>query len=198
MAVDAPLLQSRPLEDLASAQLWHSDDGDALDLWCVLRANEARSLLTVVLQGPAGAEPTPLERNIVSDTIERLLAATGRVWEERASAQLPPAAGWCCRLTLSDALGATATFTLHSPSNPHRDTRVERVDLRAIPVTVEAMLPMFDMRVDTISRWREGEIVALACAADAAVHLRVGAVCLASGSLGALRGRRAVSVSSRV
>lgn len=197
LAADKPRLQSCSSEDLASAQVWHSDDGDAIDLWCVLGASEARSLLRVVLQGPAGAEPTPLERNIVRDTIERLLAATGRLWEERASVQLPPSAGWCCQLTLSDVLGATATFTLHAASSPHRETQADRVDLRAIPVLVDALLPATEMQVDTIARWRDGELVALDCAADAAVLLRVGAVSVASGSLGTMRGRRAIHVSSQ-
>jgi hypothetical protein len=197
LVADTPCLHSWSPQELASAQVWHSDDGDAIDLWCVLGANDARLLLNIVLKGPAGDEPTPLERNIVRDTIERLLAATGRVWEERASAQLPPSTGWCCRLTLTDALGAAAAFTLHCPPRRCEATPTERVDLRAIPVAVDALLPAMDMQVDAIARWSSGEFVALACAADAAVRLRVGAVSVASGSLGTSRGRRAILVSGQ-
>jgi len=197
VCAEAPRLHSWSPEELKSAQVWHSDDGDAIDLWCVLGASEARSLLKIVLQGPAGDEPTPLERNIVRDTIERLLAAAGRVWEERASAQLPPSTGWRCRLTLTDALGATTAFTLHCPSDSRLETQPKCVDLRPIPVVVDAMLPPIDLRVDAIARWRDGELVALACGADAVVRLRVGAVWFASGSLGISRGRRAILVSSQ-
>jgi len=197
VCAEAPRLHSWSAEELKSAQVWHSDDGDAIDLWCLLGADAARSLLKIVLQGPAGDEPTPLERNIVRDTIERLLAATGRVWEERASAQPPPSNGWCCRLTLTDALGATTTFTLHCPSGSRRETELERIDLRMIPVVVDAALPPIDLRVGAIARWRDGELVALSCGADAAVRLCVGAVWFASGSLGVSRGRRAILVSSQ-
>jgi flagellar motor switch/type III secretory pathway protein FliN len=198
LTADVPRLLSWSHDEPATAQVWHSDDGDAIDLWCVLTANEARSLLKLVLQGPAGDEPTPLEQNIVRDTIERLLAATGRVWEERSSAQLPPSDGWCCRLTLTDALGATATFTLLAPSSSSREASAERVDLRLIPVVVEAILPSIEMQVDAIARWRDGGLVALACAAESRVRLRIGSVCVASGSLGATRGRRAILISSQL
>jgi len=195
LVVDLPVLRAWSPEELASVHVWHSDDGDSLDVWCVLGPTDARSLLRVVLQGPAGAEPTPLERNIVRDTIERLLTATGRLWEERAAAQLPPSLGWCCRLTLTDALGTTSTFTLHAPSTRFQLSAIAHVDLRTVPVSLDALLPTLDLQVDAVARWRNGDFVALACGPDAAVCFRIGSTCVASGSLGASRGHRAILVS---
>lgn len=192
---DAPELRPLSPNDLLSAHVWHSDDGDALDVWCVLGSSEARALLRIVLQGPAGDELTPLERNIVRDTLERLLATTGRVWEERAASQLPPSAGWRCRLTLTDNLGTSSTFSLHAPSSSAPERPRARVDLHGIPVMLEASLPSIEMHVDAIVRWRAGDVIALTCAPDVAVQIRAGDAPVGTGSLGVARGRRAILVT---
>lgn len=190
----------RPLtaEEVESAHVWHSDDGDGLDIWCVLGLASARTLLSIVLHGPAGDEPTPLERNIVRETVERLLAATGRVWEEQTASRLPIHAGWCCRLDLTDALGEKSTFTLHAPSRRAPTRKVECVDLRPIPVILDASLPATQMRVGAIARWSKGDVITLACAPDVATSLRAGGACVAAGSLGAARGKRAILVTRTV
>jgi flagellar motor switch/type III secretory pathway protein FliN len=182
-------------EEIESAQVWHSDDGDGLDIWCSLGLAGARALLSIVLHGPAGDEPTPLERNIVRETVERLLAVTGRVWEEQAASKLPLLPGWCCRLELTDALGAKATLTLHALSRCAPTRKVERVDLRAVPLMLDASLAVTQFRVEAIARWRKGDIVTLACAPDATANLRAGNACVAAGSLGASRGKRAILVT---
>jgi hypothetical protein len=190
-----PALRPLAAEEIEAAQVWHSDDGDGLDIWCVLGLAGARTLLGIVLHGPAGDEPTPLERNIVRETVERLLAATGRVWEEQAASKLPLLLGWCSRLDLTDALGAKSALTLHAPSRCAPARKVERVDLRAIQVTIDASLPAAQMRVDAIARWRKGDIITLACVPDVATSLRAGAACVGTGSLGASRGKRAILVT---
>ena len=199
-SVVAQTPSQRPLtaQETELAHVWHSDDGDGLDVWCVLGLAGARTLLSIVLHGPAGHEPTPLERNIVRETVERLLAATGRVWEEQAGSKLPSVPGWCCRVELTDALGAKSTFTLHAPSRCAPTRKIERVDLRAIPVMFDAMLPATPMRVDAIARWRKEDVVTLACAPEVATRLRASAACVAAGSLGAARGKRAILVTRSV
>ena len=191
----APAVRALSADEAEPAHVWHSDDGDGLDVWCVLGIAGARALLSIVLQGPAGDVPTPLERNIVRETIERLLAATGRVWEEQAASKLPLSDGWCCRLDLTDALGTKSTLALRAPMRSSAERDTERVDLRAIPIALDAMLPDVEMRVDAIARWRKGEIVGLSCAADAATSLRAGKTRVAVGSLGESRGRRALLVT---
>jgi len=182
-------------EEIESAHVWHSDVGDGLDIWCVLGLAGARSLLGIVLHGPAGDEPTPLERNIVRETVERLVSATDRVWEEQAASKLPLLPGWCCRLDLTDALGAKSTLTLHAPSRCAPMRKVERVDLGAIPVIIDASLPAAQMRVEAIARWRKGDVITLACAPDVTTSLQAGVACVAAGSLGASRGKRAILVT---
>ncbi|HET9342600.1 MAG TPA: FliM/FliN family flagellar motor switch protein [Candidatus Eremiobacteraceae bacterium] len=190
-----PAQRSLTAEEIESAHVWHSDDGDGLDLWCILGLGGARTLLGIVLHGPAGDEPTPLERNIVRETVERLLAATGRVWEEQAASRLPVLPGWCCRLDLTDALGAKSTFTLIAPQRCAPTRKVERVDLRAIPVKLDASLPATQMRVDAIACWSKGDVITLACAPDVQASLRAGVAYVAAGSLGASRGKRAILVT---
>jgi len=193
----SPVLRSWAPDDLASAHVWHSDRGDGIDIWCVLEAADIRSLLPVVLQGPAGDEPTPLERNIARDTVERLLVATGRVWEQRAASQLPPAVGWCCQSILSDALGTEAALSLLSPSSEPQEESSTRVDLRNIPVQLEALTPTIELRVDAIARWRAGDVVTLATCQEATVSMRIGTIPVANASLGSTHGRRAVLITGR-
>jgi len=123
------------------------------------------------------------------------LAATGRVWEEEAASKLPLLPGWCCRVDLSDALGAKSTLTLHAPSRCIPSRKVERVDLRATPVMLDACLPAAQMRVDAIARWRRGDVITLTCAPEVATSLQAGSACVAAGSLGASRGKRAILVT---
>ena len=196
VAAAKPRQRASTVSGLTSPRVWHSDDGDGLDIACVLGGDDARSLLRIVLGGPVGDDPTPLERNIIRETVERLLAATGRMWEERSAQDMPAVNCWCCDLTIADAVGTTASMTLRVPAQVEPARPDARVDLGAVLIALEARLPAFVMRVDAIVRWQHGDLLTLSCDDGAAVRLVAGSTLVASGSLGAVRGRRAVRVTS--
>ena len=56
-------------------------------------------------------------------------------------------------------------------------------------------MPPIQMRVYAIARWSKGDVITLACAPDVTTRLRAGAACVAAGSLGATRGKRAILVT---
>lgn len=198
--VDAARAMRRPRQatDRHPMCEWHSDTGDAVDLTCTISASQACRLLHIVLGGPASDEPTPLERNIVRETVERLLTATGRLWEERASLGPPPDAAWVCELTIADAVGTTSSIELRAPAPVEEQATEARVDLSAVSIALEAVLPPSPMHVVALAGWRCGDVIPLGCDAKAATRLEAGGAVVAYGTLGALRGRRAVLVGSEL
>lgn len=192
-----PLLLSSVGDEPASSFAWQSEDaGDAPDLSCVLSAEDARSLLRIVLGGPSSGEPTPLERNIIRETAERLLAATGRAWEERPPERMPAGPAWRCELTLTDAVGTASSLVLCARACIPTPSASSRVDLAWVPIHLDASFPSVRMNVETIARWRTGDLVALGCDAGARVALASDGTSVASGALGSIRGRRAVLVDT--
>lgn len=184
--------------ELHSSLAWHSEDADVIDLSCLLAADQTRALLRIVLGGPPGDEPTPLERNIIRETVERLLTATGRLWEERAVGRVTIDVAWCCDLTIADAMGTTASIVLQAPIAATPPSLPVRLDLSAVPIALDAMLPPLLVQVDSIARWRPGELVVLGCAAGSRTHLGAGNTRVASGELGAVHGRRAMLVTQAI
>jgi len=197
---DAPVRGRWLPSDRSDAQTWHSDVGDGVDVWCALDRAGTRGLLEIVLGGPGAATPTSLERGIIRETVERLLAATNRIWEERAESRFPSAAGWICHVSIAAPNRATpADLCFYAPAADEPPAPIaQRVDLRDVPVTLTVRLPVAQMRVGDIAGWRPGAIVALGCDAGSAAGLFAGAVRMASGRLGAVRGRRAIRVDTEV
>ncbi len=192
---DAPARGAWLSSDRGDAQTWHSDAGDGVDIWCAIDSADARALLEIVLGGPGAPKPTSLERSIVCETVERVLSSTSRVWEERTAARFPSTAGWLCKVTIAAACGKPAVLCFYAPAADEPPAPiVQRVDLRDVPVTLTAALPPTEIRVHAIAGWRAGSIVTLGCVADSAIDLFAGSTCMASGSLGAVRGRRAVRI----
>lgn len=72
-----------------------------------------------------------------------------------------------------------------------------RVDLRNVPVTLSAALPPVNVSVHAMAEWRLGTIVDLQSGANAAITLFADTVHVGSGSLGTVRGRRALKLGRR-
>ena len=193
---EAPMRGSRPPARDAGAYAWHSDAGDGVDVWCLADDGAARALLEVVLGGPGAPEPTSLERSIIRETIERILSASGRSWEERSPAKAPAAPGWLCRITIVPPRGLEAALLLYAPSveEPPAPTQADRVNLREVPITLHASLPSIGVRVEAIAAWERGALVSLSCRPDIGVTLHAGGVRVANGRLGSAGSRRAVLV----
>jgi len=182
--------------DRDDAQTWHSDIGDGVDVWCALDRSGARGILEIVLGGPGAPKPTALERGIVRETVERLLASTNRVWEERAESRFPSTACWICRVSIAAAgRGEPAQMCFYAPAVDEAPSPIaQRVDLHDVPVTLMATLPAAEMRVGAIAAWRPGAVVPLGCEAESAVSLFAGPARVASGRLGTIRGKRAIRI----
>lgn len=177
------------------ARVWSSDIGDGLDLWCTLDLNATRALLAIVLGGPAAPTPTALERGIIRETIDRLLLGSDRIWEECAAALVPSAEGWLCSVNIASKRGTSgAELCLFAPAAAEPPVPVMAcVDIRNVPLCVEASLPAISVRVSSIEDWRRGTIVPLDCE-DTPVELSACGVTIATGTLGAFRAKRAVRV----
>jgi len=185
--------------DRDDALAWHSDAGDGVDVWCALDRENARALLEIALCGPAAPRPTAVERGIVRETIERVLASTGRVWDERTGARFPAASGWICTLSIAPSRGAAAELCFYAPAAPEPlPPAVQRVDLRDVPVTLTAWLPPHGVRVGDVAAWRPGWLVPLGFGVEAPARVFAGAALVASGCLGAIRGTRAIRIDAGV
>jgi len=193
---EGPIRGSWPVvHDDVSAQTWHSDEGDGLDVWCAIDGDAVRNLLEIVLGGPAAPKPTTLERGIIRETVDRLLTSGERLWEERGSPRFSLTAGWLCPILIVDAGGIRAHLDLYAPAIVEPPAPIPAlVDVRDVPVSLSATLPPLAVRVDAVAAWRTGTVVTLVGAADASVGLYAGASRIAAGKLGSVRGKRALRI----
>jgi hypothetical protein len=174
-------------------RLWRTDRFEETPVWCIVGDASVSALLELILGGPGADRPTALERSIVTDAVERLLAAEDCVWEDVDGTAPPAARAWRCGLTIVSEKGMRAELSLVAPAVPvSPPPPAVRIDAGQIPLSLSASLAPVRMRLDSLMDWRAGSIVALNSQAEASIWLLAGSAAVANGRLGISRGRRAV------
>lgn len=165
-------------------------------IWLALDDTALRGLLEAVLGGPAAAVPTALERDIVRETIERLIASDAVLWQESPRERIPEDDFWLGEVRISSPRSPAVRLSLIAEAArqeilPDRTT----LDPGVIPISLWIGFPATAHRLGSVLRWGPGSLVRLAARVPAA------AVCaghreIASGAIGTARERLAIKLRS--
>jgi flagellar motor switch/type III secretory pathway protein FliN len=184
------------LERVYAGRAWRCDDA-GVGVWLVLDDGALRALLEIVLGGPAAAVPTTLERDIVRETVERLCASDEVVWQEAASGSAFCSDAWRSDVSIAAQSGPRARLTLAAPAPPPPSPgTLPRVEVGGIPISVGVAIAPSRMRLAEVLTWQPGSIVALGADGTPSVSVFADTEQIASGRLGASRGRRAVRLET--
>lgn len=177
----------------AGGRIWRAECLEGTSVWCVFEDVAIRALLELILGGPGAQRTTALERGIITDVIERLLAAGDHGWAEDDGARPAAAHAWRCNVTIASDKRVHARFSLVAAAAAAPPTpAAERINAGPIPLSLTASLAPVSMRLAALIEWRAGSIVPLYDAGAPPIWLLAGSALIGSGRLGASRGRRAV------
>jgi hypothetical protein len=156
----------------------------------VIDAPSHRALLEWILNGPGAAIPTAVERTIVSECVDRMLSVSVEThWRESVGGLDLPRHVWLCVLDISGA-GSGATIKLYTAAE--QTPRACSPVLDEVPISLEALLRPFVVRLSALLSWQPGATLRLSDSADLHVQLRIGGGPMVFGTLGCSDGRRAV------
>lgn len=179
-----------------SHQVWECViDGDMC--WCALDADGQRTLLEWVLAGPGSAAPTAVERTIVDECLDRLLASSPRVkWIKSGVERAPRACAWRSDVEMRGRAGVSATlrlFTIGAAGAVRPQTTLRLDD---VPLLLQASLKPVRATLGCLGGWQPGTLVRLGgTATDLEAHLRLEHGPVAFGVLGAAGAKRAVRLN---
>jgi len=182
---------------IARSRVWSALCDNSVSVWCALDDVAAASLLELVIGGPGAAQPTALERSIVTETVERLLQSIGGSWNEQHDALWPDTQWWRATLRISTQKSGYADLVLLAAAAPNPAAPVAApVNAGHVPLNVVAVLSPVSVRLETVLRWTPGSVLALDRPPDALILLQSGRTPLAVGRLGQSNGRRVIKVES--
>lgn len=196
IAYDVPVLAAQA-PAVGASRAWRCEAGAGVCVWLALEDSAARELLALVLGGPASPEPTALERAIVKETVERIVAGTGLAWEEPETERMPRGELWRGAVHVRSMSGIAAVLTLIAPpivrptSAPAATIRGDRISIAVRCAIVAERQPLRQ-----VAHWSPGDLVLLGASPAPVVTMFAGAVAIGSGELGVLSGRRAVRVTA--
>jgi hypothetical protein len=165
---------------------------ESFPVWCAIDAPSHRALLEWILNGPGAAIPTAVERTIVSECVDRVLAPSVESrWRESGGDMDLPHDVWQRVLDVSGE-GTTASLRLYTAAeaDPH-STPAPLLD--DVPIDLEAQLQPFAVRFSALLCWGPGAMVRVSDSPDAIrALLRVAGGPEVFGRLGCADGCRAI------
>jgi len=176
----------------SSDRVWHCDI-ECARVHCALDSDTHRTILEWILGGPGASAPTPIERTIVTECVDRLLSPSAHSrWHEGASWH--EGAVWLSVLEIYDK-AATASIRLFTAAQTESaGKRHPRLD--DVPLDLCGQLHPSATRLGTLIELKRGTIVPIGDPTGAArACLRVGFGPAVFGTLGAIDGRRAIRLN---
>jgi hypothetical protein len=174
---------------------WRCESGGVM-VWLALDDAALRGLLEAVLGGPGASVPTALERDIVRETIERLIASDAMLWEEAPRERMPADDFWLCEVRIeTNRSSVTRLSLLAAAAIPDAAPERAKLDHGRIPIVLSIGFPASGHRLESVLRWGPGSLVPIGASAPTA-SVYAGRREIASGRIGAVRGRRAVMIES--
>jgi hypothetical protein len=161
------------------------------ELWCVIAAPGQSSLFALATGWPSCAPPSPIERSILSDCVERLLErapgdARSASAREEEHARPASAGAWRCTLEISDGphTADLQLFTVARPAPP-APTLGESARHAHIPLALSGHFVLSSLALAEIAGWKTGSLVKIdERAGRLEAALRVGALTVARAELG--------------
>jgi len=178
---------------LPSDRVWHCD-ADAV-VWCALDAPSHRTLLEWILDGPGAPTPTAVERTIVSECVDRLLATSADTrWRESAGKIRLQHDVWQLALEISGE-GASASLRLFTAAEAQVRVTPHPV-LDDVPLELRAWLRAFPVRLSDLASWQRGTVIRLSGGVnDIPTQVRVVGGPVMFGTLGCTNGHRAIRLN---
>jgi len=170
-------------------------------VWCGLDASSQQALLSWLVGACASAEPSALERTIVSGSVRELVAATPEDAFEDLDALARgalPERVWRCTLRLLTAGAASVHVVLVTERDrPRMPAPLSRAALAGVRLPLRAAIAAMPQTIGDVARWRRGSIVHVGQSpGELGVVMYVGRRPLADAALGLVAGRRALRLRS--
>ncbi len=178
--------------DWAGCETWHCTR-EGRDYWCAVDDPSERALLALIVGERNPSALSTLERQIVDELMCRVIGCNDRRIQREA---IPPVGLWRC--TVLGDRDERWTLQLLTPRRERTSKAAPGpIDLGAVPLTLDVLLPPASFALGDVLRWAAGDLCPLSCEGkELQAIVRLQGRHFASGTIGAVAEQRMLRVDA--